>query len=66
MDAEKFHICVDNGMGSQEVIFRVKVQCCIYGQVREDVDCGPNLVKAGGLTVCTGNGTSGDASLDSK
>ena len=66
MDAESLHVRFGGSEGFQEVGVRVPSQFCIYGQVREDVDRGPDLMKDGGLPVHTVNCTAGDVYLQRK
>ena len=57
--AERFHVRVCGSKRSQEVRAGVTGQHDVDGQVCEDMNRGPNLMKTGILSVGTGDGVKG-------
>ena len=63
MHADRFHVRIGAGERSQKAYVRVTGQRGIDGQLREDVNCVPNLVYTSDLPVDSGEGAVGDAPL---
>ena len=63
MDTERFHVHVNDGEGIKVICIRFLRQRHIYRYVREDMDCGLNMMEACSLPICAGGGATGDVPL---